>query len=217
MANHPIQPADDPITAVVVGPHEPSTRIDHHRVAVVGTTADADDAVGLVLDHVPDVVVLEGSLGYDNVRDACRRTHAASPASRVTVLAPRDDEHAYATLVAGAVALIVTTDPVALEPRSLGRALAGIARGESLLTCRTAARLLHDVEAWSARSTDPLHPAPTLTATEREVLGRLAEGHRPADIAADHDVTARLVNIHTGYAVTKLQRYVVGAERLAVD
>ena len=217
MANDPIRPADDPITAVVVSAPDPSTRVDHPRVTVVGTTADADEAVGLVLAHVPDVVVLDGALGYDQARDVCRRTQAASPASRVTVIAPRDDEHAYATLVAGAVAVIVTTDPAALEPRSLGRALAGIARGESLLTCRTAARLLHDVDAWSARSADPLHPAPTLPATEREVLGRLAAGHRPADIAADHDVTARLVNIHTGYAVAKLQRYVVGAERLAVD
>ncbi|MCB1005904.1 MAG: hypothetical protein KDB35_17115, partial [Acidimicrobiales bacterium] len=49
------------------------------------------------------------------------------------------------------------------------------------------------------------------TATEREVLMGLAAGETPAGIAARHEVTARLVNLHTGYAVAKLQRHAEAA------
>ena len=77
-----------------------------------------------------------------------------------------------------------------------------------------ASRLLHDLDAWALRSADPLHPPPTLTATEREVLGRLAEGLDPTTIAAAHDVTAHLVNLHAGFAVAKLHRYVLGVEKI---
>ncbi|HEX7094564.1 MAG TPA: LuxR C-terminal-related transcriptional regulator, partial [Acidimicrobiales bacterium] len=64
---------------------------------------------------------------------------------------------------------------------------------------------------------DPFVHHPRLTPTEHEVLTRLAEGCTPADIAAMHDVSTRLVNLHTGYAVAKLhvQRQRLHARELA--
>lgn len=53
----------------------------------------------------------------------------------------------------------------------------------------------------------PVRAGVPLSATEREVLLALAAGESPADIAQRHEVTARLVNLHTGYAVAKLQRH----------
>ena len=78
-----------------------------------------------------------------------------------------------------------------------------------------AIRLLHDLDAWAQRSADPLYPPPTLTATEREVLARIGEGVEPEAIAETHAVTTHLVNLHAGFAVAKLHRYVLGSERIA--
>ncbi|NIR38938.1 MAG: response regulator transcription factor, partial [Actinobacteria bacterium] len=131
-------------------------------------------------------------------------------ATRVLALTAEDDELAYTTVVAGAAGVVSRE----CGPEELATAAAETASGESVLLPRTATRLLHDVDAWARRAADPLNPPPTLTATEREVLHRLGEGLTPAEIATTHAVTSHLVNLHAGFAVAKLHRYVLGAERL---
>jgi len=122
---------------------------------------------------------------------------------------PLDDERLFGALVNGASSAVLLDEP----PELAGSVVIGTARGESRILPRMAFRLLHDIDAWARRSADPLYPPPQLTATEREVLGRLGDGDDPATIATLHHVTAHLVNIHTGYAVAKLHRYVLGADR----
>ena len=76
---------------------------------------------------------------------------------------------------------------------------------------------MHDIDAWARRGADPIHPPPTLTATEREVLDRISDGTDPSEIARIHAVTTHLVNLHAGFAVAKLHRYVLGSERIAAQ
>ena len=84
-----------------------------------------------------------------------------------------------------------------------------------MLPPRTARRLLNDLDAWASRSSDPLYPPPTLTSTEREVLAHLSAGEEPSRIASVFGVTGHLVNVHAGYAVAKLHRFMTGADSLA--
>ena len=58
------------------------------------------------------------------------------------------------------------------------------------------------------------NPPPPLTATAREVLDRIGRGSDPEPIAATHAVTPHLVNLHAGFAVAKLHRYVLGSEQI---
>jgi DNA-binding CsgD family transcriptional regulator len=67
--------------------------------------------------------------------------------------------------------------------------------------------LLHDVQRSRDAVVDPIVRRVRLTDTEQEVLARLAEGRTPLEIAALHDVTARLVSLHTGYAVAKVHHH----------
>ena len=124
-----------------------------------------------------------------------------------------DDERAYTTVVAGAAGCVLASTP----SESVVQAVAAVARGESVLLSRMALRLLHDIDAWAERSADPLYPPPTLTATEREVLARIGDGADTTSIASLHGVTPHLVNLHAGFAVAKLHRYVHGAERIAAE
>ncbi len=47
---------------------------------------------------------------------------------------------------------------------------------------------------------------PRLTATEREVLQRVANGATIEAVAGLHEVPPRLVHLHAGYALAKVHR-----------
>lgn len=199
--------AGDPDRApLLAAPLEP-------HVEVIGRVPTGNEALARVLTDAPDVLLLATSIEDPDARAVCRRMREWAPATRVLALAEDDDEAAYTTVVAGASGAVIVghgTPLVALPIRE-------IARGEAILPSRMARRLLHDLDAWAARAADPIHPPPTLTATEREVLERLGRGSTSAEIAAIHSVTAHLVNQHVGFAVAKLHRYVLGDERITAE
>ena len=180
-------------------------------INVVGRVHTGTDAVERVLEIMPDVLVVHTDIDEVNARDVSRQIQEWAPATRILAMSVADDELLYTTVAAGASSAL-TTDRVRSD---LADTACRLARGESLLPPRTAQRLLNDVDAWASRSSDPLYPPPTLTSTEREVLADLGAGEEPSRIASAFGVTERLVNMHAGYAVAKLHRFLTGAENLA--
>jgi two-component system, NarL family, response regulator DevR len=183
------------------------------EIEVIGHVGTGNEAIARVLTELPDVLLLDTRIAEPDARAVCRRIREWAPATRVLAATEHDDEHAYTTVVAGAAGAVLYD----IDEATVVTTLCEVARGESVLLARMATRLLHDLDAWARRSADPLYPPPTLTATEREVLARIGEGVDPATIAAAHSVTSHLVNLHTGFAVAKLHRYVLGSERIAAD
>ena len=182
-------------------------------VEIIDHVATGNEAVARVLTDLPDVLLLDTRIEENDARAVCRRLREWAPATRVLAATALDDERAYTTVVAGATGAVLLGD----DDETVAAAVCDVARGEARLQARMAIRLLHDLDAWAQRSADPLYPPPTLTATEREVLGRIGEGVDSATIAASHAVTPHLVNLHAGFAVAKLHRYVHGAERIAAE
>lgn len=206
----------DPVTVLVGAPADSSPALvapTTETVAVIGRVTTGNETIERVLDELPAVLLLDQRIGGPDARAVCRRVREWAPATRVLSVVERDDEQAYTTLVAGAAGAVLLSDDTA----GVGRAVVGLDRGESVLLPRMAGRLLHDLDAWAGRSADPIHPPPTLTATEREVLVRRSERAEPEAIAAAHGVTPHLVNLHAGFAVAKLHRYVIVSERIAAD
>ncbi len=183
------------------------------EIDVVGQVDTGNEAISMVLTELPDVLLLDTRILETDARAVCRRIREWAPATRVLAATEHDDEQAYTTVVAGAAGAVRRD----VDNATIVAALSEVARGESVLLPRMASRLLHDLDAWAERSADPLHPPPTLTATEREVLTRIGQGVDPAMIAVTHAVTSHLVNLHAGFAVAKLHRYVLGSERIAAD
>jgi DNA-binding NarL/FixJ family response regulator len=183
------------------------------RLEVVEHVATGTEAIARVLAELPDLLLLDVHLEEPDARAVCRRIRDWAPATRVVAATANDDERAYTTLVAGATAAVRLTD----DAETVARTLRSVARGESILLARMANRLIHDLDAWAQRSADPLHPPPTLTATEREVLSSVGQGVTVEAIAEAHAVTTHLVNLHAGFAVGKLHRYVLGNERIAAE
>ena len=180
-------------------------------IDVVQRVYTGADAIEQVLEIMPDVLVVHTGIDEVNARDVSRQIQQWAPATKILAVAAADDELLYTTVAAGASSALIV-DRVSAD---LGDAACRLARGESLLPPRTAGRLLNDVDAWAARSSDPLYPPPTLTSTEREVLAHLGAGEEPSWIASVFGVTGHLVNVHAGYAVAKLHRFMTGADSLA--
>ncbi len=191
----------------------PAAPVDEQKVEVVGSAITGSETVAKVLAELPDVLLLDVRIAEPDARAVCRRVREWAPATRVLVVCELDDESAYTTVVAGACGAVIG----GLTSADLLAAITSVANGETVLQSRMASRLLHDLDSWAERSADPLYPPPTLTATEREVLAALGAGHSSATIAASYSVTSHLVNLHAGYAVAKLHRYVLGAERIAAQ
>lgn len=205
----------EPATVLVAGdPRLPDPlREPTGDVEVVGRVSTGDAAIDAVVTDLPDVVLLDVRIRASDAREVCRRLREWAPATKLVAATVRDDETAYAAVVAGATGAVRIDD----DDEKIAHTLAGSARGESWLLPRMAGRLVHDIDEWARRAADPIHPPPTLTATEREVLVRVSEGIEPAEIARIHAVTTHLVTLHSGFAVAKLHRYVHGMERIAAD
>lgn len=206
---------EDATTVLVAGDPRLSDplRLPRGDLEVVGHVTCGNEAINHVLTELPDILLLDVRIEESDARAVCRRLREWAPATRVVAATPADDESAYTTVVAGASGAVLLSD----DDERVVRTIREVARGESVLLSRMALRVLHDLDAWAQRSADPIYPPPTLTETEREVLARLGEGVAVADIAATHAVTTHLVNLHAGFAVAKLHRYVHGSERIAAE
>jgi DNA-binding NarL/FixJ family response regulator len=166
---------------------------------VMTATATMQDAP----TTAPDVLVID----LDRVIDSdplrlCRETSRMSPATVVIGLG-REDRLAdgYQLLRLGAVSWVTGNGGDRADD-----AIAATLRGESLLAPRHAAWVLADFATLSDRAPGP-DPRFNPTATEREILVRLAKGRTPEEIAAFFDVDTHLVNRHVRLAVNRLHRH----------
>jgi DNA-binding NarL/FixJ family response regulator len=172
-------------------------------VTVISSEPSVARAMHAVVEHVPDVVVLDDRGDRQATAEACWRTLSQTPATRSVVLTVADDETAYEALLHGAFAVLRAD----AAPSSVTDAVIGASRSESLVLAGIARLLLEDTKYAARAGRDPLTKLVRLTSTEQEVLTRLGGGLSPAEIAALHGVTARLVNLHTGYAVAKVHHH----------
>jgi len=80
-----------------------------------------------------------------------------------------------------------------------------------VLDAPTASLLLTHLRRVSRSHHDPFVSIGRLTAVEDELLQALAHGRSPDQVAADRQVTERLVRLHLGHAVAKLHRHTLAA------
>ena len=116
-------------------------------IEVVGSAADGAQAVAMVLDRRPDVVLMDLQMpGIDGVA-ATRQIVASGAESQVVVLTSfSDSERIVAALDAGAVGYLLKDT----EPEDLLEGVRAAARGESPLNPRAARQLL------TARTSTPV-------------------------------------------------------------
>jgi DNA-binding NarL/FixJ family response regulator len=200
--------ADDatPVTVVLLHPDDSRRALLARKlerspgIEVIASTGDLEAGVATVIDDLPDVVAL---FPTDDLLDVVVRLERDAPAAAVLVLDPEAEQ--LAALAAGARGTLPSGGS------EITKAVTGIARDEAVLTPEWAGGLLDRMGDLDQR----VRRLALLNETEREVLTRLADGETPFDIAEDHAVSERLVNLHVGYAVGKYHRAIEALRTLA--
>lgn len=167
-------------------------------VEVVGAARDGEEALALVAEHAPDVVLMDLRMPRLDGVEATRRIRAAHPATQVVVLTTySDDDSVFAALQAGARGFL-TKDAAAEE---IAAAIERVRTGEAQLDPSVQRRL---VEALSERTAVREPELPDgLTRREAEVLRLIAAGRSNAEIARELYISTATVKTHINNLFTK--------------
>jgi DNA-binding NarL/FixJ family response regulator len=173
-------------------------------IPVVAEAADGKEAVGVVLKHRPDVVLMDIRMpemdGLEATRRilAARSPDAAASGPRIIILTTFDlDQYVYAALTAGASGFLLKD----VSPEHLIAAVQLVRTGDALLAPTITRRL---VERFAPRAASPGHDLSALTPRELEVLGLIARGLSNAELAASLTLSEATVKTHVARILTKL-------------
>jgi DNA-binding NarL/FixJ family response regulator len=168
-------------------------------VRVVAEAGSADEAVLMVADHQPDVVVMDIRMPGSSGLDACQEITRRWPDTKVVMLTSfMDDELIFQAIQAGASGYVLKQ----VGNESLIKALGAVRRGEALLDPAVTQRVLKRV-----RETETDREAAAfrdLSDREMEVLGQVAQGKSNGEIASELSLSEKTVRNHVSAILSKL-------------
>src|SRR3954471_16433091 len=171
---------------------------------LVGEAATGQDAIELVVDLRPDVVMMDLQLpGMSGVR-AIEQLGMLAPATRVLVLTRSEQNRVVEAIIAGASGYILKSAPV----EAIISAVKATAAGESVLSSKIAGKLLQRIREQdipvktSAVAEGTIRSA--LTDRELEIFKRLASGKSNHEIAEDLSLSPNTVANHIASILAKL-------------
>jgi len=176
--------------------------LEEQGVHVVGEAATGADAVRIVRELAPDVVVMDLNMPGMGGAEATRHITSAAPLTRVVMLTISDeDSDVMDAILAGACGYL-------LKDASIQELISGIesaARGESLISPNIAAKVLQRVRATSTQPEIANTIRAELSDREIEVLKLIANGKDNALIAAELHISPKTVKNHISNILMKLQ------------
>jgi DNA-binding NarL/FixJ family response regulator len=173
-------------------------------IAVVGEAATADEALLLVPQLSPDLLLLDINLpGTDGIR-LLRELGPRLPDMRIVMLTVSANKRDLLEAMRNGAAGYLTKD---LGPEALQRAVRGIRSGDLPMSRAMAADVVRSL-AGDRRRTGPGnsvdHPLADLSEREHEVLRHLGDGLTDREIAERLGISPRTVETHVGSILHKL-------------
>jgi DNA-binding NarL/FixJ family response regulator len=170
-------------------------------VDVVGDAATVADAVALIREQAPDVVLLDVHMPDGGGLAVIRRLAGEPAAVRYLALSVSDAaEDVIAVIRAGARGYVTKT----ISGTDLADAVRRVHGGDAVFSPRLAGFVLDAFAgAAPARATDA--ELDQLTPREREVLQHIARGYMYKEIAQRLGISAKTVEAHVSAVLRKLQ------------
>ncbi len=157
---------------------------------IVGEARDGRQAVQLVKELKPDVLLMDVSMPDMNGFDATRRIREFDESVKVLILTMHDEEELVARcLEAGAAGYIIKDAPAS----QLLYAIETVQKGERYLSPVVLKKV---VAGYVKNSQRPRTSYDRLSAREREVLKLLAEGLSVKEIASRLNLSVKTVDVH---------------------
>jgi DNA-binding NarL/FixJ family response regulator len=167
------------------------------HVDVLGDAATVDDAVRMIAELEPDVVLLDVHMPGGGGLEVIRRSAAAQ---RFLALSVSDaPEDVIAIVRAGARGYVTKT----ISGAELADAINRVADGDAVFSPRLAGFVLDAFASLTPAEVDP--ELDQLTAREREVLRHIARGYLYKEIAARLGISTKTVEAHVSAVLRKLQ------------
>jgi len=167
-------------------------------IEVIGEAGSGAEAVKMVEERVPDVVLMDLIMpGMDGV-EATRLAKSISPRTQIVVLTSyHDDEHIFPALQAGALSYILKD----VEMDELAEAVFKASRGEATLHPQVATRVIQELHG---RKTAENTLGVDLTKRETEILKLIAQGMSNSEIAEKFVISKYTVKGHVSNILSKL-------------
>lgn len=193
----------DLIRVLIVEDHavvREGTREVLHRdrgLDVVGEAGTGEEALRLVDEFAPDVVLLDLGLPDMSGMEVLREISARSPSVRVLVLSAYDDDDYVVTAIdAGAAGYLLKT----VRGKEVVEAIHAVRLGQVILHPAVAEKLRHSIQGALGAAT-----VPALSAREMGILRLAARGLRNKAIAHEMHISVRTVETHLSHILTKLR------------
>jgi DNA-binding NarL/FixJ family response regulator len=171
-------------------------------VQVLGEATNGSEAVRLVRELAPDVVVMDLNMPSMSGVEATRHITAHSPLTRVIVLSiSEEDSDVLDAIVAGACGYL-------LKDSSISDVIAGIraaSLNQSLISPGIASKVLMRVRATTEDTGMADSIRAELSDRELEVLKLIANGKDNSQIAAELVISPKTVKNHISNILMKLQ------------
>jgi two-component system nitrate/nitrite response regulator NarL len=165
-------------------------------VEVVGQASNADEAVRVVREQVPDLALLDVTMPGGGIQAAARIT-AACPATRVIMLTVSEDEDNLLTAMkAGARGYVLK----GVSASELGAIVRAVYEGEVYVAPALAWGLLSEMSKPQAAN-----PLEELTARERQVLELVATGLSNQEIGLRLGLAEKTIKHYMTNILTRLQ------------
>lgn len=162
-------------------------------VLVVGEASNSNDSIAAVLEHAPDIVLLDVDLPPAGGVAATAQLLGIAPMVRVVLFTVREDEElGLAGLQAGATGFLSKD----IDMSALARALKSVAGGEAAVSRRMALQAIIRLRSMASQLTSMRPVRSPLTNRQWEVLDLLAEGQGIAEIAQRLRVSVDTVRGH---------------------